>query len=173
VATVDTSIASAEARRAQAPYHGLAARLVEGVRHRRAQHKRRADQHRPHLARNVQVVRKRQANACVRQKQGTNFAARCGFAQKDHADQDGEGGVGEQNQPLQAGRDVLQAHEVQNAGPVVAQQPQRRHPAPFAQAERGRLRLAFQPTQANAGSENTMRSASSVTESTGTACGTA
>jgi hypothetical protein len=55
---------------------------------------------------------------------------------RKHADHDGQRGVGEQDQPLQAGADVLQAHEVENARAVVAQQAQRQHQQPVAWAQR-------------------------------------
>ncbi len=77
-------------------------------------------------------MRKRQANACVGQQQGTNLAARRGFAEKDHADQDGEGaGVGDRISRSRLAVMYRKPMKSRAGGPVVAQQPERRHPGPI------------------------------------------
>ena len=117
----------------------LPACLVEGIRHCRAKYKPRAHQHGVRISRHVQVVCKGQANARVGQQQRTQLPARGPLAHEEHADHDGERGVGEQDQPLQAGGDVLQADEVENARAVVAQQAQCHDGQPVAPRQRGQV----------------------------------
>ena len=134
-----------EAQRPELADHRGAARQVERVADARGEHQAAADEHVARIA-EAEVVHEGEADAGIAEHQRDQFAAAERFALEDDADEDGERRIGEQDQPFEAGRDVLQAHEVEQARAVVAEAAEGADAQPVAGVER---RLAGAPGQAD------------------------
>ena len=72
-----------------------------------------------------------QADAQIGNGQGGHLPPFQALAEKDHGNEHGEGGIGEQDEPFQPGGNVAQAVEIQQAGTVVAEYAQGREFEPF------------------------------------------
>ena len=83
-------------------------------------------------------MREGQADTGVGQKQRSHLAARQRLAHEQHADQQCQRRVGEQDQALETSRDVLQSKEIEDAGTVVAEQTQRHQHRPVVAGQRRR-----------------------------------
>ena len=82
-------------------------------------------------------MHKGETDAAVAQGQRNALAAGEGLALKEDADQDGQRRVGEQDQAFKAGRNVLQAPEVENARAVLAKTAEQEEPPPVAARQAG------------------------------------
>ena len=72
------------------------------------------------------------ANSGITERDGHHLPPGECLALKQHPDQQSQGRIGKQDQPLQARRDVFQSPEIQNAGPVIAQTTQQKQTPPVA-----------------------------------------
>ena len=133
-----------EVRGAEALDHRRAAGQIQGVRDRRGEDEEAADQHQPRVAAELQIVHEGQPDAGVGEEQCADFAPADRLAHEQHADQQCQRRVGEDDQPLEAGRDVLQADEVEDARAVVAEHAERGERQPLAEGERWRRSLRAQ-----------------------------
>ncbi|MNC30972.1 hypothetical protein D3C75_792750 [compost metagenome] len=125
-----------QAHRAHALEHHSGAGVIQRVGHRTGEHPQRAQHHLLASPGHTDVVDKGNAQPQVAQAHGRQGAQAWPLTQGDGLEHQHQGRVGEQDQPLQPGADVLQAIEVEQAGQVVAQQPEQRDTQPIAQVER-------------------------------------
>lgn len=109
-----------EAHRPKAADHWRAAGDIKRVGNAGPEHQCTTDQHAAGIAQ-TEIVDERETDAGIAKRNGNDLSARKGFALKKYADEDGQRRVGEEDQSLQAGGDVLQSHEVENAGAVVTE----------------------------------------------------
>jgi len=120
-----------KAGRAQALDSSGAAREIEGVAQRGSEDKGAAHQHRTQIGGEMEVMGEGQADAQIGNGQGGHLPPFQALAEKDHGNEHGEGGIGEQDEPFQPGGNVAQAVEIQQAGTVVAEYAQGREFEPF------------------------------------------
>ena len=101
------------------------------------------DQHTARIAQ-PDIVHEGETDAGIAEHDGHQFPPAEGLALKQHADQDGECRVGEQDQAFKAGRNVFQPPEVENAGAVIAQTAEQGEPTPVTRSEPAAGLLASQ-----------------------------
>lgn len=99
--------------------HADAAGKVQRIADRRGEHQAAAEPHHRRVAGDLQVVGEGRRNAGVAQRQRQDLAAGDGAVVQHHAEQQRQRRVGEQDQPFQAGGNVLETIEVQDAGAIV------------------------------------------------------
>ncbi|EXI89707.1 MAG: hypothetical protein AW12_01641 [Candidatus Accumulibacter sp. BA-94] len=75
-------------------------------------------------------MRKGQRDTRIGQQQGDDLAPSDPLPHPQHGDEQRQRRIGEQDQPLEAGRDVLQAEEVEHACAIVAEQAEQQHRQP-------------------------------------------
>jgi len=134
-----------ETRAADARYHRSCAHEIDGVEKSTAENQCAAFEYCAGIARRTQIAREDESDPGVADEERERRASRDAYALPERREQHDDRRVQEQHEPLECGRDVLQAEEIEQTGEVVADDAQQRELRPVLAREVACGRRAARP----------------------------